>query len=134
MCRRICSARAAAPPVNRKAPQPLPSHLPDGSVAMRVWLVVLLLLCGWGGYSWWRHRPVHDAPGILADAAPDQENLPHGTQMTRGHFSLEPRASFAMTARVLSREDYQLDDLAPIAPTDLAMGWGRMSDSKVLDR
>ena len=101
---------------------------------MRVWLVVLLLLCGWGGYSWWRHRPVHDAPGILADAAPDQENLPHGTQMTRGHFSLEPRASFAMTARVLSREDYQLDDLTPIAPTDLAMGWGRMSDSKVLDR
>ncbi|MGE7137977.1 hypothetical protein ACQKIE_10160 [Luteibacter sp. NPDC031894] len=101
---------------------------------MRVWLVVLLLLCGWGGYSWWKHRPQHNGPGILAPDVPRQESLGDGTSLSRGHFTLSPRAAFAMTARVLSREDYQLDDLAPIAPTDLAMGWGRMSDSSVLDR
>jgi hypothetical protein len=101
---------------------------------MRLWLVLLLVLCGWGGYTWWQHRPMHDAPGILAGDIPDQEDVGSGTVLHRGHFSLAPRAKFAMTGRVLSREDYQLDDLAPIAPTDLALGWGRMSDTAVLDK
>ena len=101
---------------------------------MRVWLVVLLLLCGLGAYTWWNKRPMHAAPGVLAGDVPSQQDLNTGPQLSRGHFSLEPRAKFAMTGRVLSREDYQLDDLAPIAPTDLAMGWGRMSDSSVLDK
>lgn len=101
---------------------------------MRVWLVVLLLLCGLGAYTWWHKRPMHAAPGVVAGDVPTQQDLSTGPQLSRGHFSLEPRAKFAMTGRVLSREDYQLDDLAPIAPTDLAMGWGRMSDSSVLDR
>jgi hypothetical protein len=102
---------------------------------MRVWLVLLLLaLCSWGGFNWWRHRPVLNAPGIVAGDVPDQEDLSHGPELSRGRFTLEPRAKFSMTGRVLSREDYQLDDLAPIAPTDLALGWGRMSDSAVLDK
>lgn len=101
---------------------------------MRVWLVLLILVCGWGGYSWWRHRPVYDAPGVVAGDVPSQQDLGSGATLSRGHFTLAPRARFAMTGRVLSREDYQLDDLAPIAPTDLAMGWGRMSDNAVLDR
>lgn len=101
---------------------------------MRVWLVLVLIICGWGGYAWWRHRPVHDAPGIVAGDVPDQEALGSGTLLKRGRFTLAPRAKFSMSGRVLSREDYQLDDLAPIAPTDLALGWGRMSDNAVLDK
>jgi hypothetical protein len=101
---------------------------------MRVWLVVLLLICGWGAYAWWQHRPVHNAAGVLASDVPSQEEIGADMTLSRGHFTLKPRATFAMTGRVLSREDYQLDDLAAIAPTDLAMGWGRMSDSAVLDR
>ena len=101
---------------------------------MRVWLVILFLLIGGGGYAWWHHRAVHDAPGILAGGVPTQKDLAAGTSLTRGHFTLDPRAKFAMTGRVLSREDYQLDDLAPIAPTDLALGWDRMSDTAVIDR
>src|SRR3982751_973067 len=123
-----------ASPVNRMARRPLPFHPPDGfRVPMRLWLVVLLLLCGFGALSWWHHRPVASAPGVLAGEIPSQHDLSDGTRLSRGHFTLEPRAKFDMTGRVLSREDYQLDDLAPIAPTDLAMGWGRMSDTAVLD-
>ncbi|MDR6938424.1 MULTISPECIES: hypothetical protein [unclassified Luteibacter] len=101
---------------------------------MRVWLAVVLLVCGWGAFSWWQHRPVHNAPGVLAGGIPDQEDVGQAATLSRGRFTLTTRAAFAMTGRVLSREDYQFDDLAPIAPTDLAMGWGRMSDSGVLDR
>ena len=46
--------------------------------------------------------------------------------------TLEPLAKFALTARVLSRENYKFDDGAALSPTDLALGWGRMSDSDVL--
>ena len=41
-------------------------------------------------------------------------------------------AKFALTARVLSREDYHFDAGSFLSPTDLALGWGRMSDSAVL--
>jgi len=35
---------------------------------------------------------------------------------------------------VLSREDYRWDAGADLAPMDLALGWGSMSDQAVLDR
>ncbi len=43
-----------------------------------------------------------------------------------GH-QLTPVAQFAVTARVLSQERYRLDELAAIAPLDLALGWGPMA-------
>ena len=54
--------------------------------------------------------------------------------LQRGDVTLATRAHFEATARVLSREDYRFDAGAALAPTDLALGWGRMSDSGVLDR
>ena len=35
---------------------------------------------------------------------------------------------------MLSRENYRWDDGADLAPIDLALGWGAMSDQAVLDR
>lgn len=49
-----------------------------------------------------------------------------------GDFTLAPRARFAVTARVLSTENYTLDAGAALVPEDFALGWGRMSDSAVL--
>ena len=41
----------------------------------------------------------------------------------------------AGTARRCSgRADYRWDGLARLVPVDLALGWGRMSDSDVLDK
>lgn len=37
-------------------------------------------------------------------------------------------------ARVLSREDYRIGPEAALSPTDLAFGWGRMSDEAVLEK
>lgn len=100
---------------------------------MRRWgLVLLCLLIGWGALHWWRHRPMAQAPGVLAPDAPLQVDIDHGTQLQRGDVTLITRARFELTARVLSREDYRYDAGATLAPVDLAFGWGSMSDSAVL--
>jgi hypothetical protein len=81
------------------------------------------------------HRPRHRAPGVLAADIPEQGEI-RGTapQFERGGAHLTALASFALRARVLSREDYRFDAGAFLSPVDLALGWGRMSDSTVLDR
>ena len=51
-----------------------------------------------------------------------------------GDYALSPLADFKVEARVLSRHDYTFDAGSALAPTDLALGWGRMSDSAVIER
>lgn len=94
--------------------------------------VGLIVLVGWGAHGWWSHRPLHPLPGVLAADVPEQVDLDPGAQLQRGDTTLHTRAHFALTARVLSREDYRFDAGASLAPIDLALGWGRMSDSAVL--
>ena len=51
-----------------------------------------------------------------------------------GKFHLKPLAHFALDARVLHRKMYRYDCNAALAPIDLAVGWGPMSDQAVLDK
>ena len=86
---------------------------------------------------WWLQlgRPVAHAPGVLVADAPAQgaiEELP--PPLHKGAVAIKPLATFSLSARVLGREDYHWDREAELVPTDLALGWGRMSDSAVLDR
>lgn len=97
----------------------------------KVWLLAALLLVA--GWLWWRAHPVARADGVLAPADPAQANF--ATPQTPIAFkdaTLHPLATFSFTARVLSRDDYHLDAESDLSPTDLALGWGRMSDSAVL--
>ncbi|MDQ2948586.1 MAG: hypothetical protein M3Y27_22050 [Acidobacteriota bacterium] len=98
----------------------------------KFWIGVALLLVFWGALTHWRHRPVHSSPGVLAPDAPVQVDLDHGPVMQQGDTTLTTRAHFDVTARVLSRADYSWGDDAKLIPEDLALGWGRMSDSAVL--
>ncbi len=93
--------------------------------------VILLVL--WGAASSWQHRAVATGAGVLAPEPPGQIDFGRGgAQLQRGDYTLTTRAHFTLTARVLSREDYRWDEGASLVPTDLALGWGRMSDSAVL--
>jgi hypothetical protein len=49
-------------------------------------------------------------------------------------YTLTPLASYTIEARVLSRENYSMGTEADLSPTDLALGWGPMSDETVLDK
>jgi len=48
-------------------------------------------------------------------------------------FTFSTRARYDITARVLRKEIYRLDGGAGLAPVDLGVGWGPMSDSAILD-
>src|SRR5207244_2460363 len=52
----------------------------------------------------------------------------------RDGFTLKALAHFKIEARVLHTKKYWSDAVAKLAPIDLAVGWGPMSDQGVLDR
>jgi hypothetical protein len=78
-------------------------------------------------------RPVHPADGPVAPTEPLQTDLERVSTARHGRWTLTPRAHYEITARILSREDYRFDLLSDLIPEDLALGWGPMSDNRVLN-
>lgn len=99
---------------------------------MQRWLGAALALVFVG---WWLSPPGERtrAPGVLAPRAPVQHDTPGATPFPHDDFQLTPLATFDIEARVLSRETYRFDSESALSPIDLALGWGPMSDSAVLD-
>ncbi|WP_413560364.1 hypothetical protein [Bdellovibrio sp. HCB209] len=83
---------------------------------------------------YWKNRPVPVADGILIPEDPIQENIVEGqgkpVKIPAG--VAEPLAHYKIRARVLSTNRYYFDPGAGISPIDLALGWGPMSDSRIL--
>lgn len=98
---------------------------------------LLLGLAGLIVVASWRHahRPVAHEAGVLVPEAPVQESVDaNPPSLEKNGYTIKPLAKFALAARVLSRADYRWDTEAAVAPVDLALGWGRMSDTSVLDK
>ena len=94
---------------------------------------LLLILAGIVIVFYWMGRtPLEVPPGQIAPASPVQRDLSAAPVITHNGYTLTPLAEFATEARVLARERYRLDREAELAPVDLALGWGPMSDSAVL--
>jgi hypothetical protein len=87
----------------------------------------------WGGWNWFIDRPAHPPAGILAPDEPQQGDLPPPETYHMGRWTLTPRATYQVTARILHVERYRFDFLAALIPEDLALGWGPMSDGNILD-
>ncbi len=85
-----------------------------------------------GAAHWYRHRPIAQPAGLLVADQPQQTEPASDALIEHGDYSLKPLADYAIQARVLSRHDYSFDGGSALAPTDLAVGWGRMSDSAVI--
>lgn len=93
----------------------------------------LALYVLWGAWHWYVGRPVHPPDGVLAGAEPEQTDLAAGaTPIRRGRWTLTARAHYRVTARVLATEQYRFDAIADLTPQDVALGWGPMSDNRVL--
>jgi hypothetical protein len=95
---------------------------------------VFLLVALHQGCEWHAHRPLARAPGIIAASEPHQEMLANAPVMALDEFTLQPLASFAFEARVLLVKRYRFDQESALAPYDLGIGWGRMSDTAVIEQ
>ena len=94
--------------------------------------VALLMAAAWQAWGQWRLRDMHPPDGQIAPLEPMQNNLDEAVNLQHGRWRLVERASYDITARILHREDYRFDPLSDLIPEDLALGWGPMSDNRVL--
>lgn len=96
-----------------------------------IW-AALTIAVGWSLWHKWTLRPVHPRDGQIAAADPIQTEARSTVPIAHGRWTLTPRADYDITARVLGRESYRFDLLSSLIPEDLALGWGPMSDNRVL--
>ncbi len=100
---------------------------------MRIVALLIVLTVGaflaWGAVA---ARPIPRAPGVIAPTEPSQTTLAQPVAFAKDGFQVTALAGFELQARVILKADYS-DTGAKIAPVDLALGWGPMSDSRVLD-
>ena len=113
-----------------------PPHAQRGQHGRMNWrsvFYIALVTAGlWQGWQQWQLRPLHPADGPIAPAEPLQTDLDGAPPVAHGRWTLTPRARYDITARILSREDYKFDAMSDLVPEDLALGWGPMSDNRVL--
>ena len=94
-----------------------------------------VLIAGiWQGHEQWLLRPVHPPDGAIAPLEPQQTDVAQSQDLPHGRWRLIPRAQYEITARILSREDYHFDAISDLIPEDLALGWGPMSDNRILEQ
>ena len=105
--------------------------------------VFLAALLGAGTLAYRANRPLTYPPGVLVPGDPVQETFAQpGEPIAVRGWTLRPLARFALNGRVLHVRDYReglfgehhQDAMADLVPRDVAVGWGRMSDQRVLDR
>jgi len=96
--------------------------------------LAFILLIAWGAYHHWQQRTEQHGPGVIAADSPQQQRISHATSFSLNNYTITPLAEFSLQARVLSTQRYQLDRAAQLAPVDLALGWGRMSDETILSK
>jgi hypothetical protein len=79
-------------------------------------------------------RDIKHPPGILVAAEPKQINIQNPQPWHHRNRLVVPLARFSLQARVLSTERYHFDNVADLSPIDVALGWGPMSDQRILDQ
>lgn len=87
----------------------------------------------WGAYSWYSQKPItYEGMGPIVKEQPFQQSTSRQSFSFKEKYTIAPLADFSLRARVLSRKRYYFDDESELAPVDLLLGWGVMSDDAVL--
>jgi len=99
-----------------------------------LWALVALSL--WGGWNWFRYeRAVSHPPGIAVPIGPTIDvGATRAPWADDKGFRYASLGTFGGRAMVLARRNYDLGEFAALAPTDLALGWGPMSDPRLVDQ
>ncbi len=101
---------------------------------MRLLPTLFIVAIAAGAWHHFSTRPVETGAGVRAPDDPVQVERAGLAPFAVKGYQVTPVAEFALEARVLATENYHAGREAELSPTDLALGWGPMSDSAVLDR
>ncbi len=97
----------------------------------KLWQLTVLAVVVW--CVWVDYVPHYHPPGVLIREEPEQLLLNGAEAPFASHgWVLKPLAIYSIKARVLSKASYFGTRNGELAPYDLAVGWGPMSDSAVL--
>lgn len=97
------------------------------------WLLLLfIMLMGWHFCAPTTATVVYHSPEVIIEQLPQQSPSQAHSFQHQG-FQVTPLADFALSARVLSRKDYHFGKESKVSPTDLVLGWGALSDPKVIE-
>jgi hypothetical protein len=73
------------------------------------------------------------SPALRPAIDPIQKSAAGTPKLRLEKYVITPLASFQVAGRVLGAKHYRTDREAELAPVDLAMGWGPMSDPNILE-
>ena len=97
----------------------------------KILFLLIVFTAGWQFYNSSGHVTL--GPGVLAREAPKQGSIkPLISHVIEG-YDIKGLATFDIKAKVLAKKNYYAGRESDVSPTDLALGWGRMSDERVLD-
>ena len=94
--------------------------------------LLLIALVSYGAWHLLSTRQLDPGPGMVAPESPRQVAVGAEAPFSHNGYRITPLAGLSLEARVLATERYYLDRESDLAPIDLALGWGPMSDSGVL--
>jgi hypothetical protein len=99
------------------------------------WRILVVLLLAVGLWKLWSEREIGRPTGELVHEGPAQTSVEAGSPaLSRNGYRIARLESFKLEARVLAAEHYRFGREAELSPVDLALGWGPMSNSAVLER
>ncbi len=99
---------------------------------MKTILLALILLAAWYHfYNIETAPPI--GPGIKGGPSPYQTALAPNTFDFKG-VTLTEKASFSLTAKVLSAEHYYFDRHSKLSSLDVVLGWQELSDEEVVSQ
>lgn len=99
------------------------------------WLQILALgILSYTAYHYFSHRAIKHPSGIVTAASDPEQSDTSDPDFTYKQYSIKPLQDFKIVARVLSAEHYTLDAGADLVPVDLALGWGPMSETAVINQ
>lgn len=99
------------------------------------WLQILAIgVLSYSAYQYISHRAVKHPDGMITAASDPDQSSTSDSDFTYKRYAIKPLKDFKIVARVLSAEHYSLDAGADLVPVDLALGWGRMSETAVINQ
>jgi hypothetical protein len=96
-------------------------------------LLIIVVLAGAGWHFYSQPGQITLGPGVQANEVPLQESIRSPSIHRLDSYKITELADFQIKAKVLSKKDYTFGREADLSPTDLALGWGNMSDERILD-